>query len=113
MKEVVKIEILYRQFPCCIGLGFGTGLKFQCNYRIIYFVRENSNLREFGREREATDRRKRREFIVTLELDGESFIVTLEVDGEENAKEIDCMEEDKKEVYRIQPIVDDDKINYC
>ena len=55
-----------------------------------------------------------RELIVTLELDGESFIVTLEVDGEENAKEIDYMEEDEKEVKRIQlSIVDDDKINYC
>ena len=49
-----------------------------------------------------------------MELDGESFIVTLEVDGEENAKEIDYMEEDEKEVNRIQlSIVDDDKINYC
>ena len=68
---------------------------------------------ENRREREATDRRKRGEIIVTMQLDGEYFIVTLKVDGEENAKEIDCMEEDKKEVYRIQPIVDDDKINYC
>ncbi len=49
-----------------------------------------------------------------MQLDGEYFIVTLEVDGEENAKEIDYMEEDEKEVKRIQlSIVDDDKINYC
>ena len=67
-------------------------------YKIIYFVKEDPNLRESGRERAATDRRKRGEFIVTRQLDGEYFIVTLEVDGEEYAKEIDFMEEDQKEV---------------
>ena len=61
MKEVVKIDILYQQFPCCmdyVSFSFGTVLitsNFNLSityitYKIMYFVRENSNLRESGRE---------------------------------------------------------------